>query len=73
MTDEKNLVKQASEGDHVALGILYKNHFEQGIKIARQYVRNEMDAEDIYQEAFIKAMSHLDSFDAKKALVHGSM
>lgn len=66
MIDEKELINKAKEGDHVALGILYKNHFEQGIKIARQHVRNEMDAEDVYQEAFLKAMSHLDSFDVQK-------
>ena len=59
MTD---LIISAKNGDQEALGSLYESYRKQGISIAKQFVKNDTDAEDMYQDAFLKAMENIDRF-----------
>ena len=62
----KDLIVSAKNGDHEAFGSLYESCRKQGISIARQYVKNDTDAEDMYQDAFLKAMENIDRFDENR-------
>lgn len=65
-TTSRNLIIAARSGDDRAIGSLYNLHRPKGLSIARQYVRTPEDAEDMYQDSFLKAMEHLDTFDESK-------
>lgn len=51
-----------------AFEVIYKEHFENVYKYVYSLCRNENLAEEITQEAFFKAMEHLDGFDGKCSL-----
>src|ERR1700675_5185184 len=60
--DESGLVARAREGDLTAFNELV-NHYERKIyRLAKHITQNDEDAEDVLQEAFLKAYEHLDGF-----------
>jgi RNA polymerase sigma-70 factor (ECF subfamily) len=60
--DESSLVAQAQAGDQNAFSELV-GHYERKIyRLAKNITRNDEDAEDVLQDAFLKAYTHLDSF-----------
>ena len=60
--DESALVAQARTGDAEAFSKLV-SHYERKIyRLAKRITQNDEDAEDVLQEAFLKAYEHLDSF-----------
>lgn len=60
--DEASLVARAKAGDDEAFSELV-NHYERRIfRTARNITQNDEDAEDVLQEAFLKAYSNLDGF-----------
>jgi RNA polymerase sigma-70 factor (ECF subfamily) len=60
--DESSLVAQAKAGDQAAFSELV-NHYERKIyRLAKNITRNDEDAEDVLQDAFLKAYTHLDNF-----------
>lgn len=60
--DEAALVARAKAGDDAAFSELV-NHYERRIfRTARNITQNDEDAEDVLQEAFLKAYSNLDNF-----------
>ena len=63
INNSNELIKLIKGGDTDAAGTLYELHRSRGISIARQHVLNADDAEDMFQDAFLKAMEHIDSFD----------
>jgi RNA polymerase sigma-70 factor, ECF subfamily len=62
--DESALVARARAGDAEAFGDLV-SHYERRIyRLAKNITQNEEDAEDVLQDALLKAYEHLDSFQA---------
>jgi RNA polymerase sigma-70 factor, ECF subfamily len=60
--DEAALVARAKAGDPDAFAELV-NHYERRVfRMAKQITQNDEDAEDVLQETFLKAYSHLDDF-----------
>jgi RNA polymerase sigma-70 factor, ECF subfamily len=60
--DESALVEKARAGDAQAFTELV-NHYERKIyRLAKHITQNDEDAEDVLQEAFLKAYEHLDGF-----------
>src|SRR5271155_2710617 len=60
--DEGSLVARARAGDAQAFTELV-NHYERKIyRLAKHITQNDEDAEDVLQEAFLKAYEHLDQF-----------
>jgi RNA polymerase sigma-70 factor (ECF subfamily) len=53
----------AKGGDRGAFHRLYEQHRERVFRTACRYTGSRQDAEDILQETFIKAFSHLRTFD----------
>ena len=53
----------SSNGD--ALEDLFSSHWSQVFRLARSWTRNEADAEEVTQEAFLRAFLHLDQLRDK--------
>jgi RNA polymerase sigma-70 factor (ECF subfamily) len=59
------LVAEAKSGDHRAFIELWTRHSSDALKTAYRIVGNRDDAEDVLQDAWMKAYVHLNSFDGK--------
>ncbi|MBO4881383.1 MAG: RNA polymerase sigma factor, partial [Firmicutes bacterium] len=64
MTDSyTTLVTRAKAGDQSAISELYEASYSQAYYTVRSMIRDEDAVFDILQDAYIKAFSHLDSFE----------
>ena len=60
--DETPLVARAKSGDMDAFSELVTHYERRVFRIAKQITQNDDDAEDVLQETFLKAYTHLDNF-----------
>jgi RNA polymerase sigma-70 factor, ECF subfamily len=60
--DESALVAQAKAGDQNAFAELVNRYERKIYRLAKNITRNDEDAEDVLQNAFLKAYTHLDNF-----------
>lgn len=60
--DEADLVAKAKAGDAAAFNELVSHYERRVFRMAKQITQNDEDAEDVLQETFLKAYSHLDDF-----------
>jgi RNA polymerase sigma-70 factor (ECF subfamily) len=60
--DESALVSQAKAGDQNAFAELVNRYERKIYRLAKNITRNDEDAEDVLQDAFLKAYTHLDNF-----------
>lgn len=65
--DEAIVVAAAQNGHAEAFEILFKRHGSRILHLAQRITRNREDAEDVTQESFQKAFSHMHSFQARSA------
>jgi RNA polymerase sigma-70 factor (ECF subfamily) len=59
---DARLVELAKEGDTFAITELYRRHEHRAYNLALRTLGNPWDAEDVTQEAFVKAFRNLDNF-----------
>ncbi len=59
---ESELVDQSRSGDRAAFTELVERYAAKIFRLARHITKNDHDAEDVLQEAFLKAYSRLDQF-----------
>lgn len=62
MHDEESLVRRAQARDAEALNQLYEAHFEKVYRYVAMKLGNAMEAEDVTQEVFLKALGSISSF-----------
>src|SRR5437016_2003406 len=62
---DRELVQRAKAGNEEAFGLLYKRHYHRVLRCTTRIMDNREDAEDVTQEAFIKAYDNLPSFREK--------
>jgi RNA polymerase sigma-70 factor, ECF subfamily len=60
--DEAELVARAKAGDPAAFSDLVHHYDRRVFRMAKQITQNDDDAEDVLQEAFLKAYTHIDEF-----------
>jgi RNA polymerase sigma-70 factor (ECF subfamily) len=60
--DEASLVAKAQAGDSSAFSELVSRYQNKIYRLAKHITQNDEDAEDVLQEAFLKAYEHLDGF-----------
>ncbi|MBY0507795.1 MAG: sigma-70 family RNA polymerase sigma factor [Bryobacteraceae bacterium] len=60
--DEGDLIARAKSGDDTAFTELLTRYERKIYRLAKNITQNDEDAEDVMQEAFLKAYSHLDKF-----------
>ncbi len=60
--DEAPLLDRARSGDTAAFSELVNRYERKIFRLAKHITQNDEDAEDVLQETFLKAYSHLESF-----------
>src|SRR5947209_8660140 len=61
-TPETELIREAQAGSRSAFDALVKQYEQQVLRLALHLTGSEHDAEDIYQEAFLKAYRYIGNF-----------
>jgi RNA polymerase sigma-70 factor (ECF subfamily) len=64
-TDETLLVQRAKDGDVEAFTQLVQRYDRRIFRLAKHITQNEEDAEDVLQEVFLKAFTHLQGFEGQ--------
>jgi len=62
VTQERQLIARAQKGDTAAFEVLVTTHAQYVYNLALRVVRNPAEAEDLSQEAFLRAWKSLPSF-----------
>ena len=65
LTPDEDLIRQARSGDVAAREELFRRHFNMAYRVAFRQLGQEQDAQDAVQDAFVKALRHLDDFDGR--------
>ena len=65
---ELDLVRRALARDGNAFRAIMQTHNRRLYRIARSVVRNNGEAEDVLQEAYLRAFAHLDTFRGESSL-----
>jgi RNA polymerase sigma-70 factor (ECF subfamily) len=65
--NDAKLVEMVQRGDKAAFNVLVLKYQHKVLKLVTRYVRDQAEAEDIAQEAFIKAYRALPSFRGESA------
>src|SRR5262249_4966669 len=66
--DDAELVRRALARDDIAFRTIMTRHNRRLYRIARGILRNDSDAEDAVQEAYVQAFTHLDAFRGESSL-----
>ena len=66
--DDIELVHRALARESGAFRAIMKAHNQRLYRLARGYVRDNSEAEDIVQESYVRAFTHLDGFRGKSTL-----
>jgi RNA polymerase sigma-70 factor (ECF subfamily) len=66
LSDEQ-VVARVLQGETALFEILMRRHNQRVYRAARAVVRNDAEAEDILQEAYVRAFAHLDQFAGRAA------
>jgi RNA polymerase sigma-70 factor, ECF subfamily len=61
--EDQALVARFRDGDNSAFDALIQKYTRRAYSMALRYTRQSTDAEDMVQEAFLKAYRHFDQFD----------
>lgn len=67
ITEEKDTIRKALEGDEKAFEILYKNHRQRVYAVVARRTQNQDEVEDLVQVAFIRAFQGLPAFRGEAA------
>ena len=67
-SDDAELVRRALARDDTAFRIIMERHNRRLYRIARGILRNDTEAEDAVQEAYVSAFTHLDGFRGDSSL-----
>src|SRR5437016_7779524 len=60
--NDSDLVRAAQRGDRIAFETLVRQYDQAVLRLALHMTGSEADAQDIYQEAFLKAYRHVGNF-----------
>jgi RNA polymerase sigma-70 factor, ECF subfamily len=63
-TSDEGLVERARHGDEVAFALLVRRYERPLFNYLRRMTRSAADAEDLFQETFVRVHRHLDRFRA---------
>jgi RNA polymerase sigma-70 factor, ECF subfamily len=62
---DEDVVRRILAGETALFEILMRRHNEKVYRAARAIVRDEREAEDVMQEAYVNAYAHLQQFDGR--------
>ncbi len=61
--DERSIVARVQQGDVPAFDALVRRYIDRALVVARRITGNTHDAEDLVQDAFMRALDRIGSFD----------
>ena len=61
-SEDDELIREAQRGDRTAFDALVRRYDQSVLRLALHMLGNEQDAQDVHQEAFLKAYRHLGNF-----------
>ncbi len=61
-TEDDELIREAQRGQRSAFDTLVRRYDQSVLRLALHLLGNEQDAQDVHQEAFLKAYRHLGNF-----------
>ncbi len=67
-SDEKHLIARLREGDAASYEQLVRTYGGRMLAVARRFLRNQEDARDCVQEAFLQAFGSIDRFEERSSL-----
>jgi len=65
---DSDLVARLKRGDNAAFETLVRSHMGRLLSVARRFVGNDEDAQDVVQEAFIRAFKGIQGFQERAQL-----
>ena len=65
--DDRELVDRVKRGDAPAYDTLVRRYVRRAMAVARRLLGNTEDAEDLVQDAFIRALDRIHTFDNRRA------
>ena len=68
MPDDTSMLKALQAGDSSAFSTLFETYADRLYRLAIGLVQQSEEAEDVVQETFIKAITHLDQFEGRSNL-----
>ncbi len=63
---DRELITEYIQGSKTSFDVLVLRYLKLVYSVAFHYAKNQQDAEDIAQDAFVKALQHIHSFDQEK-------
>ena len=67
-TDDAELVRRARGRDEAAIRAIMQSNNRRLYRLARGILRNDSEAEDVVQETYVRAFTHLDGFRGESSL-----
>lgn len=64
---DRQLVDLAKQGDEAALAKLMGRHYTKALRVALGLAKNQNDAEDIVQDAFVRVVTQIKKFEGQSA------
>ena len=65
LQDEESLVRRAQQQDTQAFAQLYEAYFDKIYRYIAMRIRNEMEAEDMTQQVFMKVLQSISSYKTR--------
>jgi RNA polymerase sigma-70 factor (ECF subfamily) len=65
--EDENLVQETLAGGQTSFQLLVERYQDRIFALARHYTRNPVEVEDLVQDTFLKAFSHLDTFQGQSS------
>jgi len=68
LNDEGDLITRALGNDKAAVRTIIRQNNRRLFRVARSILKNDWEAEDAVQEAYVRAFTHLSTFEGKSSL-----
>ncbi|MGH9809193.1 MAG: RNA polymerase sigma factor [Terriglobia bacterium] len=68
LNDERDLITRALGKDKAAVRTIIRQNNRRLFRVARSILKNDWEAEDAVQEAYVRAFTHLSEFEGKSSL-----
>ena len=62
---DEEVVQRVRAGDTALFEVLVRRYNQRLYRVARAIVRNDAEAEDVMQDAYVRAFAHLDQFEGR--------
>jgi RNA polymerase sigma factor (sigma-70 family) len=67
MASDMDIIRRVLDGDTAGFELIMRRYNRRLFRIARSVLRNDADAEDVVQDAYMRAYEHLTEFEGKGA------